>query len=69
MAVTRLRTGYNRATHSNKMEGTPDPDGSFCNPNLTLEHIRKISKTKEIWEKGEEAAKMLVKKIGLYYGL
>jgi hypothetical protein len=24
--VTRLRTGYSRATHRNTIEGTPDPD-------------------------------------------
>jgi hypothetical protein len=30
VAVTRLRTGYSRATHRYKMEGTPDPDCPFC---------------------------------------
>jgi hypothetical protein len=53
------------------------------NNKLTLENIlwqcketeeekRKINMTKEVWEKGEEGAKMLVeylKNIGLYYGL
>jgi hypothetical protein len=39
VAVTRLRTGYSRATHRNKMEGTPDPDCPFCSAKITLEHI------------------------------
>jgi hypothetical protein len=53
------------------MEGNPDPDCPFCSAKLTLEHIlwqcketeeerRKNNMTKEIWEKGEEGAKMLV---------
>jgi hypothetical protein len=57
VAVTELRTGYSRATHSNKMEGTPEK--------LTLEHIiwqceeteeerPKSNMTKEVWEKGEK---------------
>jgi hypothetical protein len=37
--VTRLRTGYSRATHRNKIEGTPDPDCPFCSAKLTLDHI------------------------------
>jgi hypothetical protein len=71
MAVTRLKTGYNRATHSNQMEGTPDLDCLFCSAKLLLEHIlwqceetekerRKSNMTKEVWEKGEKEAKMLV---------
>jgi hypothetical protein len=39
VAVIRLRTGYTRTTHLNKMEGTPDPDCSFCSVKLTREHI------------------------------
>jgi hypothetical protein len=39
VAITRLRTGYSRVTHRNIIEGTPDPDCSFCSANLTLEHI------------------------------
>jgi DNA repair exonuclease SbcCD ATPase subunit len=83
VAVTRLRTGYSRGTHRNKMGGAPDPDCPFCSAKLTQEHIlwqcketdeerRKSNMTKEVWEKGEEQAKMLVeyvKNIGLYYGL
>jgi hypothetical protein len=65
------------------MEETPDPDWPFNNEKLTLEHIlwqcketeeerRKSNITKEVWEKEEEGAKMLVeyvKNIGLYYGV
>jgi hypothetical protein len=65
---TRLRTGYSRTTHRNKMEGTPDPDCPFCSAKLTLEHIlwqckeaekeiRKSNMTKNVWEKGEQGAK------------
>jgi hypothetical protein len=32
--VTRLRTGYSRATHRNKMEGALDPDCLFCSAKL-----------------------------------
>jgi hypothetical protein len=39
VAITRLRTGYSRATHRNKIERNPDPDCSFCNAKLTLEQI------------------------------
>jgi hypothetical protein len=39
VALTRLRTDYSRATHRNKMEGTPDPDYPFCSAKLKLEHI------------------------------
>jgi hypothetical protein len=53
------------------MEGIPDPDCLFCSAKLTLEHIlwqcketeeerRKSNMTKEVWEKGEKGAKMLV---------
>jgi hypothetical protein len=70
VVVPRLRTGYSRATH-NKMEETPDPDCPFCCAKLTLAHIlwqcnseteeekRKSKKMKELWEKGEQGAKML----------
>jgi hypothetical protein len=39
VVVTSLRTGYSRATHRIKIEGTPDPDCPFCSAKLTLEHI------------------------------
>jgi hypothetical protein len=79
MVVARLRTGYSRTTHRNKIEGTPGPGCPFCSAKLTLwqcketaEERRKSNMTKEVWKKGEEGAKMLVeyvKNIGLYYGL
>jgi hypothetical protein len=80
VSVTRLRTGYSRATHRYKMEGTPDPDCLFCSAKLTLEHIlwqcketeeerRKSDMTKEVWEKAEEGVVEDMKNIGLHYGL
>jgi hypothetical protein len=39
VAVTRLRTGYSRATYRNKIEGTPEPNCPFCIAKLTLENI------------------------------
>jgi hypothetical protein len=83
VVVTRLRTGYSRATHYNKMEGTLDPNFPFCSAKRTLEQILwqrketeeercKSSMTKQACEKGEEGAKMMVeyvKNIGLYYKL
>jgi hypothetical protein len=73
-----LRSGYSRVKH--KIKETPDPD---CSAKLTLEHIlwqcketeeerRKSNMTKEVWEKEEEGAKMLVEyveNIGFYNGL
>jgi hypothetical protein len=61
------------------MEGIPDPYCPFCSAKLTLwqceeteEERRKSNMTKEVCEKGEKGAKMLVeyvKNIGVYYGL
>jgi hypothetical protein len=52
VAVTRLRTGYSRTTHRNKMEGTPNPDCPFCSAKLTLEHI--LWQCKETEEEKDE---------------
>jgi hypothetical protein len=67
-----MRTGYSRATHRNKFEGTPDPDCQVCSAKLTLDNIlwqrKEGRKTKKVCAKGEEGAKMLVeyvKNIGL----
>jgi hypothetical protein len=79
VAVTRLRTGYSRATHRNKMEGTSDPDCPFCSAKLLLEHIlwqceetekekRNSNMTKEVWEKGEKILVEYMKNIGFYLG-
>jgi hypothetical protein len=62
VTVTRLRTGNIRATHRNKINGTPDPECPFCSAKLTLDCIlwqckeiekerRKSNMTKEVWEK------------------
>jgi hypothetical protein len=68
VAVARLRTGYSRAIHRNKIERTPNPDCPFCSVKLTQEHIlwqcketeeerQKCNMTKEVWKKGEKGAK------------
>jgi hypothetical protein len=79
----REKKEHGRATHRYKIEGTLDPDCPFCSVKLTLEHIlwqcketeeerRENNMIKEVWQNGEEGAKMLVeyvKNIGLYYRL
>jgi hypothetical protein len=54
VAVTKLKTGYSRDTHRNKIERTLDSDKE------TEEDRRNINMTEEVWKKGEEGAKMLV---------
>jgi hypothetical protein len=44
VAAARLKTGYSRATHRNKSEGTPSPDCPFCR--FTAQRNRE-RKTKE----------------------
>jgi hypothetical protein len=39
VVVSRLRTGYTRATHRHVIEKTPSPECSFCGVSLTTEHI------------------------------
>jgi hypothetical protein len=80
VAVSRLRTGYTRATHSviNKDLSTECP---FCAVKITIDHIlwdcKKTEITQlqmniiqEIWIGGkEEMKKLYVKEIGLYNGI
>jgi hypothetical protein len=47
VAVARLRTGYSRATHRKKKEGSPVPYCPFCTAKLTLEHSGKEQRKKE----------------------
>jgi hypothetical protein len=79
VVISRLRTGYSKDTHRSKMGGEPQTQparfaaqNSHWNTLETEEERRKSDMAKEVWEKGEERAKMLVeyvKNIGLYYGL
>jgi hypothetical protein len=39
VAISRLRTGYTRATHGPKMEGVSNPLFLFCNTHLSVDHI------------------------------
>jgi hypothetical protein len=39
MAISRLRTGYTKATHGPKMEGVGNPLCSSCNTDLSVYHI------------------------------
>jgi hypothetical protein len=57
VVVSRLRTGYTRATHRQVIEKTTSPECTFCGVSLTTELIlwdcnyekRKIGTTKGIW--------------------
>jgi hypothetical protein len=37
--ISRLRTGYTRATHSAVIDKEPSPECPFCAENLTTDHI------------------------------
>jgi hypothetical protein len=39
VVVSRLRSGYTRATHRHVLEKTPSPECPFCGVSLTTEHI------------------------------
>jgi hypothetical protein len=39
VAISRLRTGYTRATQSPKIEGVSNPLFPFCNTYLSVDHI------------------------------
>jgi hypothetical protein len=39
VAISRLRTGYTRATHGPKMEGVSNPLCPFCNIYLSVDNI------------------------------
>jgi hypothetical protein len=39
VAISRLRSGYTRATHSSKMEGVGNPLYPFWNTDLFIDHI------------------------------
>jgi hypothetical protein len=61
--ITRVRTGYVRATHSYIIEKRDNTDCLFSNTNLTVEHILwtcketeqariRMNITKDVWRKG-----------------
>jgi hypothetical protein len=39
VALSRLKTGYTRATHGPKMEGVGNPLCLFCDTDLSVDHI------------------------------
>jgi hypothetical protein len=39
VALSRLRTGYTKATHGPKIEGVGNPLCPFCNTDLSVDHI------------------------------
>jgi hypothetical protein len=47
VAISRLRTGYTRATHGPKMDGVDNPLCPFCNTDLSVDHIPWESKETE----------------------
>jgi hypothetical protein len=80
VAISRLRTGYARATHGLKMEEIGNPLCPFCNTNLSVDHILwkcketenqrpNMDMNKEQWineNNGMEKMIDYVKEIGLY---
>jgi hypothetical protein len=39
VVISRLRTGYTRATHGPRMNGITNPQCPFCNPGTTVDHV------------------------------
>jgi ubiquitin-protein ligase len=80
VVISRLRTGYTRATYSAVMDKEPSP---FCSVNLTIDHILwhcketetkrlQMDITKEIWKGGRQEMEKLityVKEIELFDGI
>jgi hypothetical protein len=71
VVISRLRTGYTRATHGPRMNGITDPQCPFCDTGLKVDHIlwdcteteqtkRKLMMTPEIWTKGAEGIKKII---------
>jgi ubiquitin-protein ligase len=70
--ISRLHTGYSRATHSAVMNKEPSPEYPFCAVNLTTDHILwhckeaetkrlQMDITKEIWKGGIQEMEKLIK--------
>jgi hypothetical protein len=83
VAISRLRTGYTRATHSAVMDKYPSPECPFCAVNLTTDQILwhcketepkqlQMDIIKEIWKGGIQEMEQLikyVKEIGYFDGI
>jgi hypothetical protein len=81
VVVSRLNTGYTRATHRHVIEKSPSPECPFCGMSLTTEHIIwectettieriRTGTTKDVWTDGTEGLKRLIEytmKIGLFH--
>jgi hypothetical protein len=82
VAISRLRTGFTRATHGPKMDGVDNPLCPFCNTDLSVDHILRECKetedqrtsmdmNKEKWINGKKGMEKMIdyaKEIGLYNG-
>jgi hypothetical protein len=65
VVISRLRTGYTRATHKHIIEKTDIPDCLFCDVRLTTDHILYNERDEcgiqsTAWKKGREGIKKLV---------
>jgi hypothetical protein len=83
VVVSRLRTGYTRATHRHVIEKTLSPEYRFCGVSLTTEHIlwectestrerRETGTTKKMCTDETERLRRLIeytKKIVLFHGI
>jgi hypothetical protein len=83
VVISRLRTGYTRATDSAVMDKEPSPECPFFAVNLTIDHILwhcketemkrlQMDITKEIWKGGKQEMEKLikyVKEIGYFDGI
>jgi hypothetical protein len=83
VAISRLRTGYTRATHGSNMKGVSNLLCTFCNTYLFVDHIMwecketeeqrtNMEMRKEQWINGKKGMEKIIdyaKEIGLYNGI
>jgi hypothetical protein len=83
MVISRLRTGYTRATHVPRMNGVTGLQCPFCDIGLPVDHVlwdcteteqtkREMMLTPEIWIRGAEGMKKIIEYtriIGFYDGI
>jgi hypothetical protein len=81
VTISRLRTGYTRATHGPKMQGVSNALCLFCNTHLLVDHVLSECKetedqrtnmdmNKEQWNNGKKGMEKIIdyaKEIGLYH--
>jgi hypothetical protein len=72
VVISRLRTGYTKATHGPRMNGITDPQCPFCYTGLTVDHVlwdcteteqtkrEMMMMTPEIWTRGAEEMKKII---------